>query len=101
MRHELICISASVEKSTIMIRSKNVILNRVLARFYGVSKRSPERKSVASNKELTKRIDELERTYDGQFKIVIDAIRRLMRPPVHKRKPIGFRAKIPKKRCKL
>lgn len=61
------------------------------------AKRNPKRKSVASNKELTRRIDKLERTYDGQFKMVIEAIRRLMRPSVRKRKPTGFRAKIPKK----
>ena len=65
-----------------------------------VVKRNSEREPVASNKKLSKRLDELERTYDGQFKMIIEAIRRLrqlMRPPVRKRKPIGFRAKIPKK----
>ncbi|HJS24345.1 MAG TPA: hypothetical protein VJ751_08325 [Pyrinomonadaceae bacterium] len=56
-------------------------------------KKNPERKSVASNKELIKRIDEIERTCEK----IIEAIRRLMRPRVSKRKPIGFRAKIPKK----
>jgi len=60
-------------------------------------KRNSERESVASNKELTKRVDELERTYDAQIKMLIEAIRRLMRPRVRRRKPIGFRAKIPKK----
>ena len=60
-------------------------------------KRNSERESVASNKELTKRIDELERTWEERFKKLIEAIRRLMNPSVRKRKPIGFRAKIPKK----
>ena len=52
-----------------------------------------QQKQRTSNKELARRLDELERTYE----MVIEAIERLMRSPVRKRKPIGFRAKIPKK----
>jgi 5-methylcytosine-specific restriction endonuclease McrBC regulatory subunit McrC len=36
------------------------------------------RQILASNKELAKRLDELEKKYDVQFKIVFDAIRQLM-----------------------
>jgi hypothetical protein len=39
------------------------------------------RQILASNKELAKRLDELENKYDAQFKIVFDAIRQLMEPP--------------------
>ncbi len=39
---------------------------------------------------LGARLDDLEQRYDGQFKQVFDAIRRLMRPPDPDRKPIGF-----------
>lgn len=49
------------------------------------------RKRRPSNEALAKRLDELERTCEEQFEIVIDAIQRLMKPPVRKRKPIGFR----------
>ena len=52
-----------------------------------------KRKSVASTKELTRRLDELERTCEE----ILEAMSRLLRSPVRKRKPIGFRAKIPKK----
>src|SRR4030042_1004356 len=38
------------------------------------------RQLLASNKELAKRLDELEKKYDVQFKIVFDAIRELMAP---------------------
>ena len=55
------------------------------------------RKRRPSNEELARRLDELERSYNEQFKIIVEAIRRLMRPPVRKRKPIGSRAKIPAK----
>ena len=38
------------------------------------------RKIIASNKDLAKRLDELEKKYDAQFKVVFDAIRQLMTP---------------------
>ncbi len=50
------------------------------------------RQMLASNAELALKLDELERKYDHQFKIVFDAIRQLMTPPPAKIKPIGFRA---------
>lgn len=48
------------------------------------------RQMLASNKELARRFDELEKKYDAQFKAVFDAIRQLMIPPEPKRKRIGF-----------
>ena len=46
---------------------------------------------LASHADLSKKLDALERKYDSQFKIVFDAIRRLMAPPVPERRRIGFR----------
>ena len=182
MTHDLISIpEESVESSILLIRSQKVILDRTLAKLYGVStkvlnqavKRNPERfppdfmfqltleetrelestvlrsqivtlkkpqgkhikyrpyaftehgilmlssvlrsdraiqaniqimrtfvrlrQMLASNEELTRRLDELERTYDGRFKVVFEAIRQLMKPAVPKRKPIGFRTRAAKK----
>lgn len=186
MTHELVSIPAeSVESSIFLIRSQKVILDRTLAKLYGVStkvlnqavKRNPERfppdfmfqltmeeakaldeqskskalrsqfvtlkagrgkhakyhpyaftehgilmlssvlkteravrvnieimrtfvrlrEILASNAELNRRLDALERTYDGQFEIVFEAIRQLMRPEPPLQKPIGFRAKPLKK----
>jgi len=48
------------------------------------------REMIASNKDLAKRLNELEKNYDAQFKIVFDAIRQLMTPPEPKKKKIGF-----------
>jgi len=48
------------------------------------------RQILASNKELSKRFDELEKKYDAQLKVVFDAIRQLMAPPEPKRRKIGF-----------
>ena len=181
MTHELIGIpEESVEHSILLIRGHKVILDRTLAKLYGVStkvlnqavKRNPERfpsdfmfqltleetreldsrdlrsqivalkkprgknikyrpyaftehgilmlssvlrsdraiqaniqimrtfvrlrELLASNSELTRRLDELERTYDRKFKVVFEAIKQLMKPAVPKRKAIGFRTKAAK-----
>ena len=52
---------------------------------------------LASNAELSRELAELERKYDRQFKIVFEAIRHLMTPPVGKGKQIGFRPNALKK----
>ncbi|MCC6127231.1 MAG: ORF6N domain-containing protein [Pirellulales bacterium] len=49
------------------------------------------RRMLASNVELARKLDALERKYDSQFKVVFDAIRQLMIPPDNKAKRrIGF-----------
>jgi len=55
------------------------------------------RQMLASNAELSRRLDELESKYDRQFKVVFDAIRQLMAPSVPARKQIGFRSPSVKK----
>ena len=50
------------------------------------------REMLASNRELARRLEELENKYDAQFKVVFDAIRELMRPPEKSRHRIGFGA---------
>jgi len=44
------------------------------------------REMIASNKELAKKLDNLEKKYDTQFKVVFDAIRQLMTPSEPKRR---------------
>lgn len=51
------------------------------------------RQWLASNTELARKLADLERRYDGQFKAVFDALRELMTPPAPQRKRIGFHAK--------
>ena len=55
------------------------------------------RQMLASNAELSRRLDELESKYDKQFRVVFDAIRQLMPTPVRTRKQIGFRSRSVKK----
>lgn len=52
------------------------------------------RHMLASNAELARRLDELEKKYKSQFKVVFEAIRRLMAPPQPKARPFGFRPHI-------
>lgn len=51
------------------------------------------RRMVINHKELSQRIDALESKYDGQFKVVFEAIRRLIDPPPGHARVIGFRRK--------
>ena len=48
------------------------------------------REMIATHKELKQKIEELEKKYDYQFKVVFDAIRQLVEPPQRSRKRIGF-----------
>jgi len=45
---------------------------------------------LASNHDLARKLDRLERKYDAPFQGVFEAIRQLMAPPTLKKKPIGF-----------
>ena len=49
------------------------------------------RELIATNRDLARRLDHLEKKYDSQFKVVFDAIRELMAPPEKPRRSIGFR----------
>ena len=59
------------------------------------------REFIASNKELREKLEKMEQQYDHQFRIVFDAIRKLLEPPappIHRR--IGFNV-IQKERVTL
>jgi hypothetical protein len=51
------------------------------------------REMLAGNAELARKLDALETRYDAQFKVVFDAIRRLMAPPNRPKREIGFHMK--------
>ena len=60
----------------------NIEIMRAFVRF---------REMVATNRDLARRLDELEKRYDAQFKGVFDAIRQLIAPAAKPRRSIGFR----------
>lgn len=51
------------------------------------------RQLLATNAQLARQLEALENKYDTQFKVVFDAIRQLMSPPVPRKRKIGFLAK--------
>jgi hypothetical protein len=46
--------------------------------------------------DLARKLEALEKKYDGQFRVVFEAIRALMTSPIRPRKKIGFLAKEPR-----
>ena len=51
------------------------------------------RTMLASHADLARKLESLECKYDGQFRVVFEAIRDLMTPPTPIKQPIGFRPK--------
>lgn len=54
------------------------------------------RQLLASNEELSRKLYELEKKYDKQFKIVFEAIHQILIPPEKPKRPIGFSVEEPK-----
>ncbi len=46
---------------------------------------------LASHSDLAHRLDDMEKKYDAQFKVVFDAIREMMKPAEKSHRRIGFR----------
>ena len=73
---------SSVLRSKIAVHV-NIAIMRAFVHLRGIA---------VSNRDLARRIDELERKYDARFRVVFDAFRRLMAPcPVPPKRRIGFR----------
>ena len=72
---------ASVLNTTVAVHASIQVV-RAFVRF---------RRLLVTNVGLARKLAELENKYDAQFKVVFDAIRKLMIPPEPKRQLIGFR----------
>jgi DnaJ-domain-containing protein 1 len=73
--------------SSVRRSRRAVLVNMKIMRTF-----SRLREVLSANKDLAKQLEVLESRYDRQFKVVFDAIRRLMNEPQPKRRPIGFTA---------
>ena len=51
------------------------------------------RELLATHKNLERKIYEMEKKYDDQFKVVFDTIKEILEPPKKRKKPIGFHVK--------
>ena len=58
------------------------------------------RRLMDSNRDLAQKIGEMEDKYDGQFRIVFDAIRQLISPPSKPARELGFHTIPPPKPAK-
>jgi len=60
------------------------------------------RDALTGHRDLTRKLEELEKKYDNQFSLVFDAVRQLMNPPEpRRRKSIGFQVREREARYRL
>lgn len=84
---------AFTEHGSIMLASVLNSSKAVESSIYVVRAFVRLREFISSDKEISKKLEDLERKYeshDHQIKAVFDAIRRLMEPPKKKRYRVGF-----------
>jgi hypothetical protein len=74
--------------SSVLHSSKAIQVNIQIMRAFGKL-----RAMVASHKDLARKLAELEKKYDGQFRIVFDAIRQLIQVEEKPKRKIGFIAR--------
>jgi hypothetical protein len=77
--------------STVLNSERAILVNIAIMRAF-----VKLREMLASNKELAKRLDDLEKKYDSQFRVVFEAIKQIMTPPEKPKRPIGFRVEEPR-----
>ncbi|PCI35983.1 MAG: DNA-binding protein [Elusimicrobia bacterium] len=82
---------AFTEHGVIMLASVLNSTTAINASVYVVRAFIRLRKILSSHEGLSKRLNILEKRYDGQFKVVFDAIQELTAPPDERRKKIGFK----------
>lgn len=71
--------------SSVLNSSRAIQVNIQIMRTFGKL-----RDMISSHKDLAKKLEELEKKYDGQFQIVFEAIRQLMAIEEKPKRKIGF-----------
>ena len=71
--------------SSVLNSKRAILVNIQIIRIF-----TKLRKLLISHEDLKRKIISMEEKYDGQFKIVFDAIRQLLTPPEKPRRRIGF-----------
>jgi hypothetical protein len=54
------------------------------------------RRLLETHKDLSRKLEEMEKKYDQRFQIVFEAIKQLLEPPAKSDRRIGFRVEEPK-----
>ena len=70
-----------------MLRGEKVMLDSDLAELYGVE---------TSHADLAQKLEAMEKKYDSSFRVVFDAIRKLMAEKSKPKREIGFHTLMPK-----
>jgi hypothetical protein len=79
--------------SSVLNSNRAIRVNIEIMRVFGRL-----RQLLASHSELLRRLDDMEKNYDHQFRVVFDAIRELMKPSDEPpREPMGFHTEAKKK----
>lgn len=71
--------------SSVLRSPRAIAVNIEIMRAFGHLRRM-----VSEHQDLARRLDEMEERYDGQFKVVFDAIRSLINPQTKPAKRVGF-----------
>ena len=71
--------------SSVLNSERAILVNIAIMRTF-----TKLREMLNSHKELKQKIKEMEKKYDYQFKVVFDAIKKLLDPPQKPKNPIGF-----------
>ena len=75
--------------SSVLKSERAIAVNIEIMRTFG-----KYRGMLATNKDLAKKIDDLEKEYDERFGVIFQALKKLMAEPEKpKKQPIGFRTK--------
>ena len=78
---EGVAMLSSVLNSERAIMVNIQIMMRAFAQF---------RRLLLTHKDLRRKIEEMEKKYDAQFKVVFEALKKLLEPPVKGKRVIGF-----------
>jgi len=81
---------AAVGGWTVPRKQAIVPLERIAAAIHNVRFAVARCDHKVREKDLARKLADLENRYDAQFRVVFDAIRELMQPPIPLRKRIGF-----------
>jgi hypothetical protein len=90
LKHSTVFPLVFTEHGAIMAASVLNSPRAIEASVYVVRAFVKMREVLATHKELVQRLDVMEGKYDGQFKVVFDAIRALMEPPKTPHRRVGF-----------
>ncbi len=74
--------------SSVLDSKRAILVNIEIMRTF-----SRLREMLTGNAELKRKIEGMEKKYDYQFKVIFDAIKKLLEPPPKPKNPIGFHVK--------